>query len=224
MRCGNSAETQSNIQPNACYSSAVFPLSFNGATCENPDNGAPVTLSAPFEGQAVTWFNFDVRAFAGGYDFQVISNDNIAWALFYVNPGSVTNSVGPDGLSGDCNDLAGFDGTGYVPYECGTNFTGWRSESFGTPLFDLTTNVYILVWRRGATNTSNDDFNFNFKLVNDESSEQVPRAVLNWVRSNERMLGVFGMLKEIDEEKKAISAKRTFHDSAISTKPSFDHP
>lgn len=45
-----------------------------------------------------------------------------------------------------------------------------------------------------------------FKLVNVTESEQVPKAVLNWVRTNERMLGLFGMLEQIEREKKIASA------------------
>jgi tetratricopeptide (TPR) repeat protein len=43
-----------------------------------------------------------------------------------------------------------------------------------------------------------------FKLVDVDASEKVPQAVLNYVRSNERMLGVFSMLKQIDKEKKML--------------------
>ena len=62
IRCGNSAETQSNIQVNSCYDPAVFPITTG--TCIDPDNGQTVTLTGPVPGQPVTWFNFDVRAFA----------------------------------------------------------------------------------------------------------------------------------------------------------------
>lgn len=44
-----------------------------------------------------------------------------------------------------------------------------------------------------------------FNLVNTTENAQLPRPVLNWVRSNERMLGLFGMLKEIEAEKALIS-------------------
>lgn len=42
------------------------------------------------------------------------------------------------------------------------------------------------------------------KLVENTENPQLPRAVLNWVRSNERMLGLFGMLRQIEAEKQRI--------------------
>jgi tetratricopeptide (TPR) repeat protein len=47
-----------------------------------------------------------------------------------------------------------------------------------------------------------------FKLVNVTDSPEVPKAVLNWVRTNERMIGLFGMLKQIDTEKATIEANQ----------------
>jgi hypothetical protein len=49
-----------------------------------------------------------------------------------------------------------------------------------------------------------------FKLVNTTESPEVPRAVLNWVRTNERMLGLFGMLKQIEAEKTTIDANQSW--------------
>ena len=40
-----------------------------------------------------------------------------------------------------------------------------------------------------------------YRLVADPSSDRLPRPVLNWVRSNRRMLGLFAMLNEIEKEK-----------------------
>jgi tetratricopeptide (TPR) repeat protein len=45
---------------------------------------------------------------------------------------------------------------------------------------------------------------FYFKLVDTVESDKVPRPVLNWVRSNERMLGLFSVLRQIDQEKQVI--------------------
>jgi tetratricopeptide (TPR) repeat protein len=49
-----------------------------------------------------------------------------------------------------------------------------------------------------------------FKLVNTTESPEVPKAVLNWVRTNERMLGLFGMLKQIEAEKATIDANQSW--------------
>jgi tetratricopeptide (TPR) repeat protein len=46
-----------------------------------------------------------------------------------------------------------------------------------------------------------------FNLVDTPSSPAVPRPVLNWVRSNERMLSLFAVLREIDSEKREVEGK-----------------
>ncbi len=55
-----------------------------------------------------------------------------------------------------------------------------------------------------------------FKLVNVTDSPEVPKAVLNWVRTNERMLGVFGMLKQIETEKATIDANQAWRSARLS--------
>ena len=153
IRCGNSAETQSNIKPNTCYDPSVF----NGTpgSCINPDNGQPVTLTGPVAGQPVTWFNFDVRAFSSNFDFQMVSNDNIGWVLYR----SVTSTMPPPNgsLSGSCNML--------VYNSCGTDFTDWAPTPFQNLNFPFASNFYLVVWDMDYTpsNPSSGDFNFNFK-------------------------------------------------------------
>lgn len=53
-----------------------------------------------------------------------------------------------------------------------------------------------------------------YKLVATESPK-VPRAVMNWVRTNERMLGVFNMLAQIDKEKETIGANQTWRSARL---------
>ncbi|MFO0598999.1 MAG: tetratricopeptide repeat protein [Myxococcaceae bacterium] len=55
-----------------------------------------------------------------------------------------------------------------------------------------------------------------FKLVNVTESEQVPKAVLNWVRTNERMLGVLGLLKQIDVEKQMLENNQSWKAAKMS--------
>jgi len=43
-----------------------------------------------------------------------------------------------------------------------------------------------------------------FKLVDVTTSDKIPQAVLNHVRNNDRMLGLFNLLKQIDTEKAVI--------------------
>ncbi|HJW29407.1 MAG TPA: hypothetical protein VJ508_09155, partial [Saprospiraceae bacterium] len=157
VRCGNSAETQSNIHPNSCYDPTVFTATIGG-TCTDPNTGMPVTLTLPLVDQQVLWFNFDVRAFAGGYDFQVIGgNEDVAWILYYSNTPQCCLGGFTPGISGNCNSL--------TYYACGTSFNNWASQPFTTPIFDMTTNVYLLVWDQGFSkgNTNDQDFSINFK-------------------------------------------------------------
>ncbi len=60
------------------------------------------------------------------------------------------------------------------------------------------------------------DLNTYFKLVDTTESDQLPKAVLYWVRSNERMLGVFGMLKEIETEKTTIDNNQSWKAAKLS--------
>lgn len=55
-----------------------------------------------------------------------------------------------------------------------------------------------------------------FKMVNVTENPELPKAVLNWVRTNERMLGLFGMLKDIDEEKATIEANQAWRAAKMS--------
>jgi tetratricopeptide (TPR) repeat protein len=47
-----------------------------------------------------------------------------------------------------------------------------------------------------------------FRMVNTSENPDIPKAVLNWVRTNERMLGLFGMLKQIETEKAFIDGNQ----------------
>ncbi len=54
-----------------------------------------------------------------------------------------------------------------------------------------------------------------FKLI-DAKSDKVPTPILNWVRSNERMLGVFTMLRQIELEKKLIEDNQSWRAAKLS--------
>ncbi len=156
---GSSAETQSNIMPNSCYDPASFTINLPPGPdpCIDPKTGNNTSITLPLQDQKVLWFNFDVRPFAGGYDFQVIGGpDDVAWVLYYSdNPENCVD--GATGLSGDCSNL--------TYYTCGTNFNGWAMQEFLTPIFEITSNVYLVAWdqeySRGEDN--DDDFSINFK-------------------------------------------------------------
>ncbi len=55
-----------------------------------------------------------------------------------------------------------------------------------------------------------------FKLVNTADSPEVPKAVLNWVRTSQRMLGLFSMLKQIETEKAVIEANQSWRAAKMS--------
>ncbi|MFN0214144.1 MAG: T9SS type A sorting domain-containing protein [Saprospiraceae bacterium] len=154
VRCANAADTESGIDDNTTYVSAVFQIVPNN--CINPNTFLPTMVDPPFEGQKIAWFNFDVRPFAGTYEFQTIATGNyeLEWALYYST--AETCNTGANGLSGNCNQLSGL-------LACGTDFNGWAPQPFVTPFFDLPTNLYLAVWKKDATDSSNDDFDFTFK-------------------------------------------------------------
>ncbi len=55
-----------------------------------------------------------------------------------------------------------------------------------------------------------------FKLVNVTESAQVPKAVLNWVRTNERMRGLLGMLAQIETERARIQEAQDWKAGSLS--------
>jgi hypothetical protein len=59
------------------------------------------------------------------------------------------------------------------------------------------------------------DVSVYFRLVDADDTGKLPKPVLNWVRSNERMLGVFSMLKQIDQEKQQIDGVQSWKASKL---------
>lgn len=56
-----------------------------------------------------------------------------------------------------------------------------------------------------------------YTLVSQPENEKIPRPVLNWVRSNERMLGLFDMLTQIEKEKTQINENQAWKTAKLST-------
>ena len=164
VRCANAADAESGVNVNTTYDPNVFKITLTPNGCENPNNNMPVTNIEPFTGQKISWFNFDVRPYAGIYDFQTIATGNyeLEWALYYSTAATCgTSDQDPSAnvvnlLSGDCSKLSGL-------LACGTGFTGWSPQPFVTPIFNKPTNIYLVVWKKGATNSSNDAFDYTFK-------------------------------------------------------------
>jgi tetratricopeptide (TPR) repeat protein len=61
------------------------------------------------------------------------------------------------------------------------------------------------------------DYPAYLKLVNTTDGAEVPKAVLNWVRTNERMLGFFGMLKQIEAERATIEVNQGWRAAKMSS-------
>ncbi len=68
---------------------------------------------------------------------------------------------------------------------------------------------------RPLVENTETDPNVYFKMI-DARDAKIPVPVLNWVRSNERMLGVFTMLRQIDAEKKKIEDNQGWRAAKLS--------
>lgn len=67
---------------------------------------------------------------------------------------------------------------------------------------------------KSLTEGEGRDLDHYFQLVSGEGAD-LPRPVFNWVRSNERMLGLFGVLDQIDREKKVITGNQAWSGSKL---------
>jgi hypothetical protein len=143
VACGNAAATQPNISNSGTYDPAILPITLGN--CVDFDNGGTSAgLTPPTDGQAIKWFNFNVQPFAHNFQYQIVSNDNLGWAVYY--------STNPSESGGDCSQLqylsCGFDpSNGWLP-----------PTNFNTPNFTQWTNYYMAVWDQDGGN-----FEFTFK-------------------------------------------------------------
>ncbi|NNC84937.1 MAG: hypothetical protein HKN75_02580, partial [Bacteroidia bacterium] len=150
IRCGSSAETQSQVGPlaNCTYDSASFAIDISSFPCVEPSSGNIVFPLNPTNGQPIIWLNFDVRPDAGSFQIQINDNsgDNVAWALYYsntitygVNPNP--NGLGVDSISGSCSSL--------TLAACGVESSStWNT--LPVPNFGVATNYYIAIWDQDA--------------------------------------------------------------------------
>ena len=146
IRCGSSAETQSNIQSTGIYDPSDFVVDIAGFSCVEPSTGVEVFPVNPTANQPVIWMNFDVRTLAGTFQVQINDNsgDVIAWALYYADSptfGVTQNPTTGEYLSGDCSSL---------------NLAACGVESANTwntlpvPDFANVTNYYLVMWDQNA--------------------------------------------------------------------------
>ncbi|MFZ5468442.1 MAG: tetratricopeptide repeat protein [Myxococcota bacterium] len=68
---------------------------------------------------------------------------------------------------------------------------------------------------KALTEGEEKDLDYYFNLVAAKEGSQLPKPVLNWVRSNERMLSVFKILNQIDAEKQIITGNQAWRGSKM---------
>ena len=164
VRCASSAETESQLEKfKGAYKTTVQggfsiePLPYAGKLpCfSQKTESRGVAVAAPSPGEEIVWFNFDIRPLAGTYQFQIVTNENVGWALFHVDPslagppatGSGTYPPTATGLSGDYGNL--------VYADCGVSGNGWSTIT--VPSFTKPSNYYLAMWMAepGVTTFSN---------------------------------------------------------------------
>ncbi|MGI8636335.1 MAG: hypothetical protein ACR2KZ_13130 [Segetibacter sp.] len=152
IRCASSAETENGLQAYAAkYDPTKFAINTNLTNCFNQqDKTRGTTVTGPTTAKDVVWFNYDIRPLAGTYQFQIITNDQIGWALYYVDPafagpmGTGTNNqaypTSLSGFTGNCTtDLS------HLQYaDCGISGNGWSTIT--VPSLQ---NRQIIIWPCG---------------------------------------------------------------------------
>ncbi len=164
IRCGNAADTQSNVS--SCIDPGVdanltcnesctydptngFEIDLSGISCFDPNSSNDPNVSAPAPGCDIMWLQFDVRPFAGTWQFQLVGgSQEYDWALY------ATTAPTADGNGGNCSSLE--------LQECGSEFSNTWS-TITTPSFAQPTNYYMAVWNTGADCTENLSINFKFR-------------------------------------------------------------
>uniref|UniRef100_UPI002FC9AE0E immunoglobulin domain-containing protein n=1 Tax=Flavihumibacter sp. TaxID=1913981 RepID=UPI002FC9AE0E len=162
VRCASSAETESQLEAFAgIYNSADFAIgslpNLGGLPCFNQESELrDAIVAGPTQGEEIVWFNFDIRPLAGTYQFQIVTNESVGWALYYVDPVNAaptqvtagtsfpTYTGYPDygnanpalNLSGNCNTL--------IYADCGLSGNGWSTIT--VPSFKKPTNYYLAMW------------------------------------------------------------------------------
>ena len=177
IRCGSSAETQSQIMPGfgCTYNPSSFEIDAAGTPCIDPSSGLPITIDNPCPDEPVIWLNFDVRPFSGNFEIQINDNsgDNIGWALYISNenqPGTDPVNANGEELSGDCLDL---DPT---PVACGgESSASWNNIPIDPSIFDQPGNFYLAIWDQDCDGELQvNNFKARFGCGNDD----FPQCVL----------------------------------------------
>ncbi|SHG06503.1 hypothetical protein, partial [Flavisolibacter ginsengisoli] len=155
VRCASSAETESGLEAvKGTYHAADFSiLASNFNNCfDQLTETRTASVNAPSEGEDIVWFNFDIRPLAGTYQFQIVSNQILGWALYYVDTAFAqpTAAHGATGTSYPPLPLGTPSGNpAHLVYaDCGTSGNGWSTIT--VPSFTLPTNYYLAMWLNDA--------------------------------------------------------------------------
>ena len=160
IACGSSASTENALFQHACpYNSSLFNITL-GADCFQPDDnplglleGRTNVVNAPVNGQDIIWFNFDIRPFAGSFQYQITpGSGELGWALYFSGDPEAGVHMGPgtDSLSGNCNNI--------YYYDCGISANGWIT--YTVPSFEDPSNYYLAIWRNNGQNFTNQNVTF----------------------------------------------------------------
>ncbi|MDQ3015304.1 MAG: VWA domain-containing protein, partial [Bacteroidota bacterium] len=154
VACGSSASTENQLQNVDCdYNSSLFNIIL-GADCFNPaTQGRTNIVNPPVNGQDIVWFNFDIRPFAGSFQYQILPGGNsLGWALFYTGDPESGVHMGPgvDSLSGNCNNI--------YYYDCGISDQGW--VTYTVPSFAEPSNYYLAIWSNNNQDFSSQNVTF----------------------------------------------------------------
>jgi len=154
IACGSSASTENQLQNHKCdYNSDLFEVLL-GADCFNPaTQGRTSVVNAPVDGQDIVWFNFDIRPFAGSFQYQILPGGaSLGWALFYTgDPEAGVHWVpGVDSISGNCNNI--------YYYDCGISDQGW--VTYTVPSFEEPSNYYLAIWSNNGQDFSSQNVTF----------------------------------------------------------------
>ncbi|MGN6165452.1 MAG: hypothetical protein ACTHOF_13025, partial [Flavisolibacter sp.] len=155
--CASAAATESGLEAyKGIYNPSDFTIDVSAGDCFNMnDNTFGNSLAGPEPGENIVWFNFDIRPLAGTYQFQVVSNQPVGWALYYVDPADARPTASdpgptypgtPTGLSGNCSNLkpANIILSGVSHGNCGLQGNGWSTIT--VPSFKKPTNYYLAMW------------------------------------------------------------------------------
>ncbi|WP_139256526.1 hypothetical protein, partial [Flavisolibacter ginsengisoli] len=153
--CASAAATESGLEAyKGIYNPADFAITGLSDCFNMNGNTFGASLAPPEAGEDIVWFNFDIRPLAGTYQFQVVSNEAVGWALYYVDPADARPNSSDPGptyppgsqLSGNCLNLkpANITLSGVAHGNCGLQGNGWSTIT--VPSFNKPTNYYLAMW------------------------------------------------------------------------------